>query len=188
MKKVFWRLFTLFAKRYQKYTAKKYLRTGRWYARYLRCVLAECGEGLQVNGHPNIFEPSKIHMGKNVTINSGCQIAPRGEVYIGDYVTMSRGSQIVAGGLDMNCWMDERYKEHIHTQAPVYIGEGTWLCINSIVLPGVSITGKGVVVAAGAVVTHDITEDYCIVGGVPARIVRRLSDKERVEKNVICKR
>ena len=95
-------------------------------------------------------------------------------MYIGDYVTMSRGAQITAGTLDTNRWADGEYKKHIHTQGEVHLAEGTWLCVNSVVLPGVSITGKGVVVAAGAVVTHDITEDYVIVGGVPARIVKRL--------------
>lgn len=162
---------------------KRYYRQGKWYAIYLRLVLAECGTHFQVSGKPRIDEPHKVHIGSHVTINNLVQICPRAEVYIGDYVTMSRGSQITAGSLDMNCWTDERYKEHVHTMAPVHIGEGTWLCVNSIVLPGVSITGKGVVVAAGAVVTHDITEDYVVVGGVPARIVKRLQKPGEVTQN-----
>lgn len=158
---------------------KKYYRQGKRYARHLRLLLAECGTHFQINGKPWISEPHKVHIGNHVTINNGVQICPRADVYIGDYVTMSRGSQITAGTLDMNCWSGERYKDHVHTQAPVYIGEGTWLCVNSVVLPGVSITGKGVVVAAGAVVTHDITEDYVVVGGVPAKIVKHLDESER---------
>lgn len=158
----------------EKCREKHYGRQGKWYARYLRLLLAECGTDFQVFGKPRISEPCKIHIGNHVTINHGAQICTRAEVFIGDYVTMSRGSQITAGTLDLNCWTDGRYKEHVHTAAPVHIGEGTWLCVNSIVLPGVSITGKGVVVAAGAVVTHDITEDYVVVGGAPARIVKRL--------------
>lgn len=172
-------LAKLLSKAWEAHREKKYYRQGCRYARYLRVASAECGSHLQVNGKPIIWNPEKIHIGNHVTINSTVQICPRGEVFIGDYVTMSRGAQITAGGLDMNHWVDEQYKEHIHTEAPVHIGEGTWLCVNSVVLPGVSITGKGVVVAAGAVVTHDITEDYCIVGGVPAKIIRRLSEQER---------
>ena len=56
----------------------------------------------------------------------------------------------------------------------MFIGEGTWLCVNSIVLPGVKISGKGVVVAAGAVVANDIDEDYIVVGGVPARKIKQI--------------
>lgn len=161
---------------WEKHREKNYLRRGRFWARYYRLLFAECGTHLQMNGKPVIWSPEKIHIGNHVTINQGAQICPRGEVYIGDYVTMSRGSQITAGGLDTNDWTDERFKERRHIQAPVYIGEGTWLCVNSVVLSGVSITGKGVIVAAGAVVTKDITEDYVVVGGVPAKIVKRLKN------------
>ena len=39
-----------------------------------------------------------------------------------------------------------------------------------IILPGVHI-GDGAVIAAGAVVTKDV-DDYAIVGGVPAKVIR----------------
>ena len=87
---------------------------------------------------------------------------------------MSRGSQITAGQLDIGLWMKERDKVHSHESKPVYIADGTWLCINSIVLPGVTISGKGCIVAAGAVVTNDIDEDYIIVGGIPAKKIKNI--------------
>ena len=162
-----------------KFTDWKYLWDGRCRSRYYRLLLAECGPYFTVNGKPKIFSPDYVHIGSHFTINDRCQIATRGQIYIGDYVTMSRGSQITAGSLDTSNWIDGKYKEHEHTEGDVYIGEGTWLSINSIVLPGVKITGKGVIVAAGAVVTHDITEDYVVVGGVPARIVKRLDTSDK---------
>ncbi len=172
--KVFYRPAKMFALQHQKYLDWKYKSNGRRLARFYRLVLAECGTGFKMNGKATIFSPDKVHIGNHFTINNGAQISPRGEVYIGDYVTMSRGSQITAGSLDSTKWINEQYKQHIHTQGDVYIGDGTWLCINSIVLPGVKISGKGVIVAAGAVVTHDIVEDYVVVAGVPARIVKYL--------------
>ena len=165
----------------QRYLDWKYKWGGRQRARYYQLVLAECGTHLKVNGKPVIYTPSMVHIGNHFTINNGCQISPRGKVYISDYVTMSRGSQITAGSLDSKHWINEEYKKHIHTQGDVFIGEGTWLCIDSIVLPGVHITGKGVIVSAGAVVTHDITEDYVVVGGVPAKIVKRLNDGQNIQ-------
>ena len=48
--------------------------------------------------------------------------------------------------------------------------------MDAIVLPGVRITGNHVVVAAGAVVTKDITESRVIVAGNPARIVKRMGE------------
>ena len=56
--------------------------------------------------------------------------------------------------------------------APVRIGDDAWLGANVTVLPGVTI-GNGAVVAAGAVVSRDV-EENTVVGGVPARVLRRL--------------
>ncbi len=57
---------------------------------------------------------------------------------------------------------------------PVELGHDTWIGHAATVLPDVSV-GNGAVVAAGAVVTHDV-EPYSIVAGVPAeQIDRRFS-------------
>jgi len=56
----------------------------------------------------------------------------------------------------------------------VSIGEGSWLGMNSIVLPGVQL-GPNTTVAAGAVVTKSFPNGNCILAGVPAKIVRSLS-------------
>lgn len=143
---------------------------------YFESRLAACGENLIINGKPLIFGPDKISLGNHVTLNHGCTIAPRGKVEIEDYVTMSRGAQITAGELDTGRWTGERYKHSVHREGDVHIGEGCWLCVNSVVLPGVNISGKGVIVAAGAVVADDITEDYVIVGGIPAKIIKDMKE------------
>lgn len=154
---------------------RKYVSDGQRNSRWFRYAFAECGEHLTINGNPLIQDPEKIRVGSHFTINDGAQICPRGGVIIGNNVTMSRGSQITAGMLDTNNWVENRLVGTIeHVEKDVYIADGVWLCINSVVLPGVHITGKGVIVAAGAVVTKDITEDYVVVGGVPARVVKRL--------------
>lgn len=52
---------------------------------------------------------------------------------------------------------------------PVTIGDGCWLGARCCILPGVSLPAK-TLVAAGAVVTKSITESYCLLAGVPAKI------------------
>lgn len=54
---------------------------------------------------------------------------------------------------------------------PVVIGAGSWIGHGSIILPGTTI-GRNVVVAAGSVV-RGVVEDHAVVGGVPARVLRR---------------
>lgn len=144
---------------------------------YYKEIFAECGTGLKVYGDPIIYNPENIHVGNDFAIGNGAQISARGKVYIGNHVTMSRGSQITVGQLDLSKWIEEEGKVRSHVQPSVYIADGCWLCVNSIILPGVKIIGKGVVVAAGAVVTSDITEDYVVVGGVPAKIIKRINNK-----------
>lgn len=60
------------------------------------------------------------------------------------------------------------------------IGHDTWLGYQAIVLAGVKV-GTGAVVAAGAVVSKDV-EPYTIVGGVPAKPIRRRHSERTAER------
>jgi acetyltransferase-like isoleucine patch superfamily enzyme len=44
-------------------------------------------------------------------------------------------------------------------------------------MPGVTI-GKGAVIGAGSIVTRDIP-DYCVVAGVPAKVIKNFNQKEK---------
>jgi virginiamycin A acetyltransferase len=62
------------------------------------------------------------------------------------------------------------------TVKPVSIGNDVWIGHGAIILPGVSI-GNGVVVGAGSVVTKNV-EDFEIVAGNPAKLIRKKFDDE----------
>ena len=61
----------------------------------------------------------------------------------------------------------------------IVIGNDVWIGYEAVILSGVTI-GDGAVVAARSVVTRDV-EPYTIVGGVPARPIRRLFDEETID-------
>lgn len=59
------------------------------------------------------------------------------------------------------------------TVGSVLLEEGCWIGANATILNGVKI-GKCAVVAAGAVVNRDV-EDFTVVGGIPARVIKKLN-------------
>lgn len=61
---------------------------------------------------------------------------------------------------------------------PTSIGNDVWIGSNVTIMAGVKV-GDGAVIGAGAVVTKDISP-YEIVGGIPAKIIRRRFDEETV--------
>ena len=54
------------------------------------------------------------------------------------------------------------------------IGNDVWIGVGAIILDGVKV-GDGACIAAGAIVTKDV-EPYAIVGGVPARVLKKRFD------------
>lgn len=110
----------------------------------------EIGENTWIGPETFISASSTIKIGAN------CDIAPR--VFIGDgthELTPDRGR--VAD---------------IETCHPITIGDGCWICANATIISGVEI-GKKCVVAAGAVVVRSF-EEMSIIGGVPAKVIKRI--------------
>lgn len=58
-----------------------------------------------------------------------------------------------------------------HFEKDIVIGDDVWIGFGAQILPGVKI-GDGAIIGAGAVVTKDV-EPYTIVGGVPAKIIKK---------------
>ena len=65
---------------------------------------------------------------------------------------------------------------------PIVIEDKVWIGINSTILPGVKI-GYGAIVGAGSVVTKDVPP-YAIVGGVPAKLIRKRFDEDVISRLV----
>lgn len=112
-----------------------------------------------------------IHIGKNIFINMGCKFQDQGGIYIGNGTLI--GHNVVLATLNHAVSPSRR---GTMVPAPIHIGKNVWIGSNATILPGVTI-GDGAIVAAGAVVTRDVPENT-IVGGVPARVIRHLSEEE----------
>lgn len=110
-------------------------------------------------GHYCVFAASKsIRVGNDVLIAGG--------VHISDYDGHPMDAERRRAG-------DPSPEEAIRA---VVIGNDVWIGTNATILKGVHI-GDRSVVGAGAVVTRDVPPD-CVVAGNPARVVKRLENRE----------
>jgi acetyltransferase-like isoleucine patch superfamily enzyme/predicted O-methyltransferase YrrM len=107
-----------------------------------------------------------VTIGDDCTVNTGAHLA--GKVTLGNGVRVAGGAAIY-GFNHGHARTDTPIWRQPHTSKGVVVGEGTWIGANSVIVDGVTI-GAHCIVAAGATVTRDVP-DYCIVGGVPAKII-----------------
>lgn len=62
----------------------------------------------------------------------------------------------------------------------IIIGNDVWIGYEAIIMAGVHV-GNGAIIAAHAVVTKDV-QPYTIVGGVPARLIRKRFNEEIIQE------
>jgi len=94
-----------------------------------------------------------------IAIGKNCQIGPRV-----CFETMSHGIVYEPG------------KGRGRLSKPIVVEDEVWIGCGAIILQGVTI-GKGAVVSAGAVVSNDV-EPLTVVGGTPARVLKRIDVKD----------
>ena len=135
------------------------------------------GEDVTVQKPFHILYGVHTQLGDHVFINGGCTILDGGTVKIGDRVAIAPNVGIYTGYHSTDArqrWQaDGNGKLRLISKvSPITIGNDVWIGGKVVILPGVHI-GNNVVVAAGAVVNRDVL-DNCIVGGVPAKVIKQL--------------
>ncbi len=129
--------------------------------------------GKKVDDTFRLFPPfytdfgKNILIGKDVFINSGCHFQDQGGITIGDGALI--GHNVVLATINHDLIPGNGRKNHY---APVKLGKNVWIGSNATVLPGVTV-GDWAVIAAGAVVTKDVPP-YTVVGGTPAKIIKKV--------------
>lgn len=137
---------------------------------------AKIGKNVNFNGNIIIDNPSSGEKPfKNLQFGDKCFIGsdvffdlPK-RIILQDNSILSAGVKILT---HQDCGERPMAKFYPRKEADVIIGENSWIGINVIILAGVNI-GKNAVVAAGSIVTHDV-EDYTVVGGNPAKLIKTL--------------
>jgi maltose O-acetyltransferase len=132
------------------------------------------GKGTAISGGAR-FHGMNISIGDHTWVNGNTHFYPErdGCIQIGSRVAIAPGCLICTGTHEIGG--SERRAGRSYGLS-VDIGEGSWLCMGSMVLPG-TVLGPGTIVAAGAVVRGHFPRNV-LIAGVPGRVVKNLPAHE----------
>lgn len=117
---------------------------------------------------------------RNCRIGKYCAIARNVQISPGDHPTSGfvsiHPSTYCKPAFPAKAFVSENHYKH---KERVEIGNDVWIGTNVVIVGGIRI-GDGAIVAANSVVSKDIPP-YTIVGGVPARYIRKRFAEEEIE-------
>lgn len=124
-----------------------------------------------------------IFVGKECFVNYNCTFLDISPITFGDGVWVGAS---VTFATPMHPFIAEErlnadYPDGRHDleySAPIVVEDGCWICSGATICGGVTI-GKNSIVGAGAVVTRDVPSGV-IVAGVPARVMRKIDESDRL--------
>ena len=129
-----------------------------------------------------------VEIQKGATIGRNCKVSSHSficggvtiedQVFIGHGVIFTNDRYPRAANLDGSLQTEADWKLE-----PTLVKRRASIGSNATIVCGVTI-GEGALVAAGAVVTKNVT-DYAIVAGVPAKPIGRVSDESEAQSHIL---
>lgn len=139
-------------------------------------------ENIKVGNNISIMRFSSLYahdgtleLGDHISINSNTHIgaADKGKIVIGNHVIIAQNVVLRASDHGYSS-LDVPIIQQGHVGGEIVIEDDVWICANVVVTSNVRV-GRHSIIAAGAVVTKDI-DPYSIVGGVPAKLIKKRGD------------
>jgi len=152
----------------------------RWRNLLLRLFGARIGKHSTVHATAVVWAPWNLEMGDFTAVAPGANLYNVARITLGTKTLISQEAFLCTASHDVSApGMD------LITR-PITVHDDAWVTARALVCPGVKI-GNGAVIAAGAVVTRDV-EPWTVVGGNPARFIKRrvlrgASDVESVDSS-----
>ncbi len=125
----------------------------------------EVPAGLSVFTPVQIDFPKQMTFGEHVFINHSFTAMAIGGIMIGNNVQIGPNVTIVTDNHDF-------YDRYVLRCRSVVLEDNAWIGVNATIMPGVTV-GKNAIIAGGAVVTKNVPANT-IVGGNPARVIRKI--------------
>lgn len=118
-----------------------------------------------------IEEDDQQEVNISIAVSPGCYYQALNGIYIGKGTMIAPNVSIVSTGHD---FQDLNKKLEL---SPIKVGRYCWIGASSVITPGIEL-GDHTIVGACSVVTNSFPDGYVVLGGVPARVIRKL-DKDR---------
>ncbi len=118
------------------------------------------------------FIGDKLLIGKFCQIASGVTFIMNGANHLQDSVSTF---PFAIFGED---WKDAMAGKSYPTKGDTQIGSDVWIGFDATIMPGVKI-GDGAIIGSKSVVTKDV-EPYSVVGGNPAKLIRKRFSDEKI--------
>ena len=146
---------------------------------YYSRTIWEVSGHLVINGSVGIGRGSKISIGENATLTLGDKFVITGDstIICQKEITFGSGCLLSWDVLIMDTDFHHVYDENgciLNSPKAIRIGNHVWIGCRNTILKGVTITDD-IVVAANSLITRDIKDDHCVVGGQgkDAEIIKR---------------
>jgi len=116
----------------------------------------------------------------NTSIGKFCSIAPKVRMGLGkhpiNYISTSPLFYAPKNPLLFKICKSPKFDEF----EPITIGNDVWIGVNVTIMDGIKV-GDGAIIGANSVVTKDV-EPFSIVGGVPAKEIKKRFETAIIEK------
>ena len=150
---------------------------------YCRLANASIGKNSHIENHVTCtgFQQGSITIGANCYIGIGSVLDWSADITIGDYVHIAGPAasfwthSSVFHALGSKPLTDHSCK----ITGPISIGSNSWIGSGTVVYPGISI-GHHSVILPNTVVHRDVA-DYCVIGGNPGKLIRKVMPDSSTE-------
>lgn len=131
--------------------------------------------------HPRIFiDSNRLYISDTALISNALLNTNSGTITIGEYTFFSHNVSVITGTHNYHLYGKERRDTYPKEGYDIIIGDGVWVGSNATII-GPCRIGDNAVIAVGAVVVNDVPAN-CIVGGVPAKVIKMISDNTKTKE------
>jgi acetyltransferase-like isoleucine patch superfamily enzyme len=123
------------------------------------------------------FKP-KVKIGNNVRIGGSFFLSCIDSIIVEDNVIISDRVFISDHGHQYENIKMPIVNQPLEYKGKVLIKTGSFIGVNAVIMPGVTI-GKNSVIGASSVVTKSVP-DYTVVAGVPAKVIKKYNFREKI--------